>query len=1386
MKSKQIFTWSLALLLIVTFLLPLGTVWAEEEQERGLAAAEKPKMAIFLDDLALTRLFKEISPVDLPVNLSIYGSGRETVAAYIADGLDLTAYKLILIDTHGSGAGAVGRLEAMDEFIKPAREAGAQIALLDFPEQVYPATVCLVVNHPDVLLYFESLIRPGNALNLVKYSYVHFMGGTAVYVPPKVIPFPGIYHPAAPDLYFENTADFLAWSKNRTDYPFRCDQLTIGILAGGRPIRSGDTSHIDALIRQIETQGANAMVVYAGHVGRGDSPDLLLFYHEDKLLIDAAITIQKHIGGVSFFERREQFIDLGVPILGGVTVGMTPAEWQACGQGIPLGQVGWRLVPLEIMGVVAPTVIAGQDEDEYGGRVTVPLPAQIERLVGRAINHAELSRTPNKDKRIAIIYYNHPPGRDGIGASGLNVPRSLERLLVALHEAGYNVDKMSEPEILAAMQAHGINIGQYAQPVLEEMVNNYANEIILIPVAAYKQWFKEKLPEHRQQEVIARWGEIPGEVMIVKHKGEPYFVLPAIRSGNILLLPQPTRGGGSVCETIVFHDLSLPPHHQYIAFYFWLQQEEQSIDAIIHFGTHGTQEWLPGKERGLAVDCWPYLMSGEIPIIYPYIVDNVGEATQAKRRGDAVIISHMTPVLVAAGLHGDLRTLHDMLHDYLHLEGAVREAQGRKVIEKALAMSLDKEMVVDFAEIPLDELIEKIHRHIHQVEAEIMPFGLHVLGDLPATDLLMESVMKILGSEFVDEVIAIGKIAGEHCCDIEEEGRERAKKLLSLLLEQDCLESAQQQVLNNSSAKLTKILQEGKTHLQNFLESREMEAVLAALAGVFIPPSMGGDPLRTPASLPTGRNLYSFDPRTVPLQSSWEVGKATKRTFLANFYQTHGEYPDKISSVLWVVETMRHRGVAEAQILYAMGVEPVWDREGLVRVDEGIDRGLRLIPDKELGRPRIDVSVIISGLYRDVFPCRIKVIDAAVQLVAEHEEAGQVNHVRRNYLAGKEKLIAAGVPAEEAVNLARARIFGAPLGSYGTGVDDAVKASGTWDDTDVLAELFLSRMGHIYSAAFWGERHQAVFEKALSGTDVAMLSRSSNYFGVLNTDGPFEWLGGLSMVIEHLDGAPPQLMISDLRSPDDAVAQIVTLNKFLRQELRARYYNPRWIKGQMEHGYSGAREMADAVFNLFGFQVTTPQLITDDIWEEMFATFIQDKYNLGLDEFFSEHNPWAQQSAMGRMIEVIERGWWEADPAVIQELVERYIESVAKHSPCCCAGHCANPRFDQFLLEQVKEGRVRLDRETIARFDEQRIATLGVGLTGLEAALEAAAEVALEVAAEIAAVEPVVGEVVEVAAPEQLTGVWDIDLPVAAIIMTILLMGLVGVVYLVIVKKRRN
>ncbi|MCL0038614.1 cobaltochelatase subunit CobN, partial [Thermodesulfovibrionales bacterium] len=684
-----------------------------------------------------------------------------------------------------------------------------------------------------------------------------------------------------------------------------------------------------------------------------------------------------------------------------------------------------------------------------------------------------------------------------------------------------------------------------------------------------------------------------------------------------------------------------------------------------------------------------------------------------------------------------------------------------------------------FEGVPHDAaLIDKIEHHLEEVRAVMISAGLHTLGETPGQTLLSETVMLMLGPAFTDEISKVG--------DIEEkrEAQAKAKKLLLAVFNDITPEEALIDILGNTSPVLTDLLNEGRGHYQNFHASREIEAVIDVLSGRFVMPGPSGDQIHNPETLPTGRHLYAFDPRRFPTKGAWDVGRETLGQMLVEHKEEHGLYPDKLSFIVWASETMRHRGVVESQIIYAIGVEPVWDERGRVRIDDdqGVAGGLRIIPDEELGRPRVDVTAIITGTYRNTFPCRVKVIDAAVRLVAAHEEEGQINHIRQNYLALKDELInVQGMSSETAHELAAARVFGPPLEELGARIGGIIKASLT-DDRVLLADLFLSQFAHIYSATSWGEAHEDISRRALSGTDIALFSRSSPRGGLVSGTCccPSAFLGGLSMAIERIDGVLPQTMVSNLR--DAFNPGIVTADEFLRTEVRTTLNNPRWIEAMKAEGYSGAREMHHIVNHVWVWEGTTPHIITGDMWNDIYEVYVEDRYNLNMEEFFNEFHPHAQQAIVARLLEVIKAGEWEADPAIIQELMERFIESVAKHGMTCLAAQCANPRLDQFLVEQVKEGRVRLDRETIAQFDEQRVATLGVGLAGLEAALEVAPEVVIEPPAEL--LREVVGEVMEVVQPE--APHFHLDLPVSKLIAAFILIALIGVGYLVITKKAKK
>jgi len=546
-----------------------------------------------------------------------------------------------------------------------------------------------------------------------------------------------------------------------------------------------------------------------------------------------------------------------------------------------------------------------------------------------------------------------------------------------------------------------------------------------------------------------------------------------------------------------------------------------------------------------------------------------------------------------------------------------------------------------------------------------MPYGLHILGTSPHGDKLVGMVNSMLGNSFADDVRPFN------------DSEDATLTLLDLVINQGLsIYDAQIEVMGTNSTSVEAHLENALNYAQNLAEGdNEVSAVLDALDGEFIAPNLGGDPVRTPDALPTGRNFYAFDQRKPPTKAAWELGKDMVNQTLAMHLAAHNDiYPMKVAYILWACETTRHEGVMEAQILYLLGIEPVWDKGKVVDVTA--------IPSESMNRPRIDVLIVVSGLYRDMFPDKIVLLDRAVRLAYEQNETADCpNYVKENADALAAALMAEdpSLNASDALNLALFRIFGCADGTYGPGLANAIGASNTWNDTDVLAQLFIDRMGNAYGGDVWGESATDLFTKNLADVEVTMHSRSSNLYGVFDNDDFFQYLGGLNLAVTYASGGnTPDSYVTNLRAVGGE--EVETLSVFISGELYARYFNPEWIEGMQEHGYAGVREFADFVENLWGWQVTSPELISDHVWDQVFETYVNDP---AMSDWLKQNSPYAYQSMTARMLEATRKldsegnPYWNADPDVIKSLAKEYVESVAEHGATCCHHTCGNPLLDE-------------------------------------------------------------------------------------------------------------
>ena len=781
--------------------------------------------------------------------------------------------------------------------------------------------------------------------------------------------------------------------------------------------------------------------------------------------------------------------------------------------------------------------------------------------VRRAERTLALRTKPNAEKRLAVMYYNYPPGKANIGASYLNSLRSLSVMLQRLRAEGYDVgdSALTEEEITRRALSGGRNVGSYAKGELEEMVAR--GEVVRVPAERYRRWL-EAVPAPFREKVEKDWGEPDeGEGMWLKGPSGLNLIVPVTLYGKVAVLPQPNRGFGQDLKRL-YHAMDVAPPHHYLGVYRWLRDDFRA-DAVVHVGTHGTLEWLSGKGTGLTESDAPDVMIDELPNSYIYNVDVVGEGLVAKRRGGANLVDHMVPPLKKGGLYGEYAQLYELLNDRSIASGKderLATAYSEEVRARLAKLGLLKDLGLEGtigALTPAEA--SRVEDHFLELKSKNIPFGLHTFGVAPPKEARDGTVATILEHDSID---ALTRLTRQRDLD----GR--------------IVRSA----------------------------SRELESWLGTISGRPPPVGTGNDPIRNPESLPTGKNFYGVDPSKVPKKAAWELGVRLADRMLADSLERTGAYPKKVAFVIWGTETLRHEGVTESQFFHLLGTRPVWDAKGRI-----ID--VEVIPRHTLGRPRIDV--VISSAAEGLFGGLTELMDRAVQKVNLLEETD--NLVRANTLANARKLEKRGYVKADALKRASVRIFDEPPGQYNLNVARIVQNSGSWDRETAVSNDYLQKMGHGYGNGFWGENMEDVFRLTLSGTEKVVHSASSALYGTLDNDDFFMYAGGLVQAVRTLDGRSPELLVTDMQTAGQE--KMRPLAEFMGLEFRSRPMNPVWIEGMMKEGYAGAHEMREHLENLWGWQVTLPDSVGAEKWEAVYRTYVEDQHELGLDTFFEKAAP---------------------------------------------------------------------------------------------------------------------------------------------------------------------
>ena len=966
----------------------------------------------------------------------------------------------------------------------------------------------------------------------------------------------------------------------------------------------------------------------------------------------------------------ERMRALDIPVLQGLCLTSSRAEWEANDDGVsPLDSATQVAIP-EFDGriITAPFSFKEVDpQDPAGLPRYVADGERCARVARIAVNHARLRHVPPAERRLGLVLSAYPTKHSRVGnAVGLDTPVSAVRLLRRLREEGYDLG-LEDPaavvtRVLALADDPERSDAEAGDALIHALIDaggqdeewlttaQLTDAHVRITLEQYAAWTAD-LDAGLRQEIEQAWGPAPG-TLFRNDDGE--LVLATLRAGNVVLLIQPPRGFGEN-PVAIYHDPDLAPSHHYLAAYRWLEAAQEAggfgAHALVHLGKHGSLEWLPGKNAALSAACATDAVLGNLPLVYPFLVNDPGEGAQAKRRAHATIVDHLVPPMARAESYGDIARLEQLLDEYGNIaamDPAKLPAIRGEIWQLMKAAEMHRDLGLE--ERPEDEEFDDFLLHVDGWLCEIKDAqirdGLHVLGQAPDGEARVNLVLAILRAAQVfggqEQAVpglrtALGMKADAGTAVVDEvEGRARG---LVLAMEAAGWDPAVASTLHDDP-EVRRVLEFAAEQVVPRLRrtTDELDAVLHALGGGFVPAGPSGSPLRGLVNvLPTGRNFYTVDPRAVPSRLAWQTGQALAEGLLRRHVEDTGTYPRSVGLSVWGTSAMRTSGDDVAEVLALLGVRPEWD-EASRRVRE-----LVVVPLEELDRPRIDVTVRISGFFRDAFPHVVAMLDDAVRMVAALEEPDDLNYVRAHARAD--------LAEHGDERRATTRVFGSKPGSYGAGILQVVESRDWRSDAD-LAEVYTAWGGFAYGRDLDGRPAAEDMRTAYRRIQVAAKNVDTREHDIADSDDYFQYHGGMVATVRALTGADPRAYVGDSTSPD--AVRTRTLQEETNRVFRARVVNPRWIAAMQRHGYKGAFELAATVDYLFGFDATAGV-----VHDWMYASLAQE-YVLGDTNraFMRASNPWALRGIVERLHEAVDRGMWaEPDPDLLARMQEVYLET---------------------------------------------------------------------------------------------------------------------------------
>ncbi len=1056
---------------------------------------------------------------------------------------------------------------------------------------------------------------------------------------------------------------------------------TIGLMTHLASYSKGQMGPFRDLVRSIEEKGANTIPVFCfsspdpitGALG-SEEVSRRWFTEDGHTVVDAIVMAmgfsQINMNNVEGLpDKRNFFLDLGVPVIQAEQIRRPVEEWREDIIGMDAAEIGCSVIWPEYDGQIINVPYSFMSRTPGGEYESVSVPDRTERVATLALAWASLRRKPNSERRVAILLNMYPPTNDHVGgAAGLDTFESIRRVLIRMRDDGYVVDRIPED----------------GNEIVEEVLSGVTSDLEWVPedqqeeraadlmgLDEYMTYFDALEPKAREG-MVRSWGEPPGPISV--HDGK--FLMPGVRNGNVLIGIQPNRGQHDQAETL-YHDPRVVMPHQYLAYYRWLKYDFKA-DVIVHMGTHGTLEWLPGKGNALSAEDYPDAVLDTMPNVYPYIIDDPGEGIQCKRRINSVLIGYMCPSMTRAGGYDELMELDGVLQEYLNSKSTMQEDKramlDQRIHELVSGLDMFKELGLpeDCTQEDVDGKIDLIYDYVADLKDAMIKDGLHILGDVPEGERMKEMVYSLcrlrngtvpsmrgavasaMGFDLdglLDSPSAINESAGVANGTLVDRIDGVFNAIIDGMYDTGFEIGPATECAERIVGKTTDDLEESIRYVVEHIHpaicrmTDEMDNYMIAHDGGYVVPGPSGSPTRGNAHLlPTGTNFYSIDPSGIPSQASWRIGKKMADDMIERYVKDNGAYPESIGIVVWATDTMKTGGDDVAYILSLMGVRPTWGAAGS-RVT-----GLEVIPLEELGRPRIDVMPRISGLFRDSFPNLSDMIVHALEMVADLDETDEQNYYRKHLMKDMADYIGQGMSVDEARDMASIRVFGDPPGQHGNGVSVLI-ASSKWDTLDQIAETYATWGAYAYGGKWKGQKVPQAFKRVVGNLDVTVKNHNDREYDLLDIDDDYDSLGGMNAAVRAFGNKKPYCVMGD--SSDTDRLKTRTLEEETAYVVRSRVLNPKWAEGLKPHGYKGAMELSKLTEYMLGWSATSDS-IEPWMFEKVTEAYILDDE---WREWIDANNPYALKEMIEDMLEAADRGLWDAPQEMLDRLKELYLEA---------------------------------------------------------------------------------------------------------------------------------